>query len=222
LTQVTDLSEIDADEVSIVKRAATGLVWNFLKADSSGDIEVSQPVADALASPAADEAAMVEKLQKAGVSESAVEATVLVCRLTKAFALNIATHIETSKSASGPRGQEHTGEEKAAIAEGEQAALGLTGSDEDDVAYSADERKAMASTGEARSDGSYPIRTRTDVEHAVEDFNRPGSTQADREHIIARARVLDALDALPATWHVAKHDDDSLHARILKTLEVIG
>lgn len=72
--------------------------------------------------------------------------------------------------------------------------------------YSADERQAMAKSGEARSDGSYPIRTAADVKDAVHDLNRPGSTDADKQHVIKRAKALDATDQLPDAWNVKKEE----------------
>ena len=66
--------------------------------------------------------------------------------------------------------------------------------------YSAAERKKMAETGEARDDGSYPIKTAKDVENAVKDFGRAGGSEADKKHIIARAKAIGATGSLPADW----------------------
>jgi hypothetical protein len=62
-------------------------------------------------------------------------------------------------------------------------------------------RKLLATEGKARPDGSYPIRDAQDVSDAVDDFNRADGSDADREHIIARAKaVANGTDALPADW----------------------
>lgn len=66
--------------------------------------------------------------------------------------------------------------------------------------YSADERKAMAASGEAMADGSFPIKTRKDVENAVHDWGRAGSKPAVKAHIKKRAKALGAEDALPDDW----------------------
>ena len=62
------------------------------------------------------------------------------------------------------------------------------------------QRLTLAKKGAAEKDGSYPIRNRADLAHALKDYNRPGSNSADRAHIISRAKALGATDMLPASW----------------------
>lgn len=62
------------------------------------------------------------------------------------------------------------------------------------------ERTALAAKGDAERDGSFPIRNRRDLEHAVRDWGRAGSKESDRRWIIKRARALGATDLLPADW----------------------
>ena len=52
-------------------------------------------------------------------------------------------------------------------------------------------------------DGSYPIRSATDVENAVRDYNRSGKRPEVKAHIIARAKAIGAEDALPDDWKEA-------------------
>jgi hypothetical protein len=67
--------------------------------------------------------------------------------------------------------------------------------------YTPSVRRHLATTGEARPDGSYPIRSAADVSDAVADFDRSEGSEADREHIIARAKAVpDGTNALPASW----------------------
>jgi hypothetical protein len=62
-------------------------------------------------------------------------------------------------------------------------------------------RKLLATEGKARPDGSYPIRDAQDVSDAVDDFDRSEGSDADREHIILRAKAVPGgTDALPASW----------------------
>ena len=126
MTQVSDLAEIAVDEVSIVKRPATGRVFAFLKANESGDIELSQEVVSALGEPLADEAGLVEKLQQGGMDESTVEAGVAVARLTKAFPS--ATYVVLKSWQA-----QHTQAEQDAIDAGASAASDLGGTDEPDA-----------------------------------------------------------------------------------------
>ena len=66
--------------------------------------------------------------------------------------------------------------------------------------YSDDERKKMAQSGQAKGDGSFPIKDREDVQNAVSDWGRAGATDSDRDHIVARARAVGATDELPSDW----------------------
>jgi HK97 family phage prohead protease len=66
--------------------------------------------------------------------------------------------------------------------------------------YTDKQRKEMANSGEAKSDGSFPIKDKADLENAIHDWGRAGSTESDKKHIIARAKALGASDMLPADW----------------------
>jgi hypothetical protein len=66
--------------------------------------------------------------------------------------------------------------------------------------FSAAERRKLAAIGHAMPDGSFPIETRGDVEDAVHDWGRAGSTAAAKSHIIRRAQAIGAGDALPSGW----------------------
>lgn len=77
--------------------------------------------------------------------------------------------------------------------------------------YTDPERDKMADKDEAEPDGSFPIKTRNDLENAVHDWGRAGSKQKDKDWIIRRAKELDATDLLPADWPGStkpKDDDD--------------
>ena len=69
-----------------------------------------------------------------------------------------------------------------------------------DADLSSEGRRAAAKSGAAMPDGSFPIESATDVEHAVEDWGRAGSDPAVKRHIIKRARALGAEKSLPSTW----------------------
>jgi hypothetical protein len=69
--------------------------------------------------------------------------------------------------------------------------------------YNAEDRKRMASSGAAMSDGSYPIEDREDLEHAIHAVGRGSGNSHDaiRRHIIARAKSLGASSEIPDTWN---------------------
>jgi len=66
--------------------------------------------------------------------------------------------------------------------------------------YSEDARSKMADSGQAMSDGSFPIKTRADLENAVKAFGRAKDPAAAKKHIIERAKTLGATDMLPPDW----------------------
>jgi len=75
------------------------------------------------------------------------------------------------------------------------AAAGLAKAD-----YSDDDRTAMAEKGEAEPDGSYPIKTKADLENAIHAYGRSKDKAKTQAHIVKRAQALDATDLLPADW----------------------
>jgi hypothetical protein len=66
----------------------------------------------------------------------------------------------------------------------------------------------MAASGEAKADGSFPIKTRSDLENAIHDWGRGGATASDKSHIISRAKSLGATDMLPDNWTAGKSFKD--------------
>lgn len=68
--------------------------------------------------------------------------------------------------------------------------------------YDADQLKAMAKSGEAMPDGSYPIGDAEDLSNAIHAVGR-GNASHDtiRKHIIARAKSLGLSDNIPDDWN---------------------
>jgi hypothetical protein len=68
--------------------------------------------------------------------------------------------------------------------------------------YNTDDRKEMASNGEAMEDGSYPIKDSEDLENAIHAVGRGrnNSHAAIRRHIMSRAKSLGLEDKIPDTW----------------------
>lgn len=97
---------------------------------------------------------------------------------------------------SGPLNWLH--EEKKIVGSLTNASLVSPESDEREAArsFSAEERRKLASSGAAMSDGSFPIKSAQDVKNAV----RLAHTPAQRRHVIRRARALGASGLIPDSW----------------------
>lgn len=75
--------------------------------------------------------------------------------------------------------------------------------------YNTDDRKRMASNGEAMADGSYPIADAEDLDNAIRAVGRGnGDHGAIRQHIIKRAKALGLSSKIPDNWG----DDGSLQS----------
>lgn len=68
--------------------------------------------------------------------------------------------------------------------------------------YSQEERDAMAQNGQALPDGSYPIKTVSDLKNALQSFGRAKDKDKVKKHIISRAKSLGRTDLLPEEWNV--------------------
>lgn len=66
--------------------------------------------------------------------------------------------------------------------------------------FTAAQRRSLAKSGAAESDGSFPIRNAFDLKNAIRDFGRGGSKPSDKAHIISRARALGLTKNLPMSW----------------------
>jgi hypothetical protein len=70
--------------------------------------------------------------------------------------------------------------------------------------FSAQERRRMAESGVAMSDGSFPIKNRADLENAIQSVGRAKDYEAARRHIISRAKALRLDNMLPEEWNTRK------------------
>jgi hypothetical protein len=66
--------------------------------------------------------------------------------------------------------------------------------------YNTAQRKAMASRGEALSDGSFPIADCQDAENAIRDLGRTNNTAAARAHIKRRVSALSCSGTFFDNW----------------------
>ena len=66
------------------------------------------------------------------------------------------------------------------------------------AAYTAEQRKEMATKGEAMPDGSFPIANKADMKAAIRSIGRAADPAAAKKHIRARAKALGMEDMLGA------------------------
>jgi hypothetical protein len=74
------------------------------------------------------------------------------------------------------------------------------GEDMDKRDYSTDARRAMAESGMAMPDGSFPIANGGDLQNAIQSVGRASNYAAAKQHIISRARALGMMEMLPEDW----------------------
>lgn len=98
--------------------------------------------------------------------------------------------------AGGPLNWLH--EERTIVGALTSATLVNAATDEREAArsFSAEERRKLAASGKAMSDGSFPIATVEDLKNAI----RLAHTPAQRRHVIRRARALGATGLIPDSW----------------------
>lgn len=196
--------------VSLVHRGANRRRFLLAKSD-----ELDTDVAEILAVPVAKEAALLDAVRASGGDESVEKAAATVARahaaLTDAYS-------------------DATPEQRAALAK----AVGELMSDEPDddepdvdvdedndekvmkayeeivKSFTAEQRQEMARSGEALTDGSYPIPDREYLERAIHAVGRGknNSHGAIRAHIVKRAKALGAESLLPDTWEDVTKEAD--------------
>jgi len=58
----------------------------------------------------------------------------------------------------------------------------------------------MAKSGEAMSDGSFPIKSLKDLQNAIKACGRAKNAAEAKKHIIKRAKAIGHKDLIPDTW----------------------
>lgn len=85
--------------------------------------------------------------------------------------------------------------------------------------FSQEERDKLSDTGAAMPDGSFPIKSKSDLENAIHDWGRAGSKDSVKQHIISRARSLGATDLLPDGWVSKNHEVEMTEAEMQKKVD---
>src|SRR5512146_2583878 len=85
--------------------------------------------------------------------------------------------------------------------------------------FSQDQRDHLADTGAAMADGSFPIKSKSDLENAIHDWGRAGSKDSVKQHIISRAKTLGATDLLPQDWVGKNYEVEMTEAEMQKKVD---
>jgi phage head maturation protease len=88
--------------------------------------------------------------------------------------------------------------------------------------FDAADRKQMAESGEAMPDGSFPIKTKQDVENAIHLAGKAKDPEKAKAHIKARAKALGAEDLIPDTWKADMDTDISKTEAKIDEVEKAG
>ena len=215
-----DLSNLDIDEVSPVRRGAIGKLWAFFKADDEGDLELRKETVDALAAPFDGEKELVEKLRGEGLDESEIEVSVAIARLEKA-----------KKSMAAIDAQENVndaGADDASDADGDDAATQATlakNSDAYTATLDAKKRKKKVSGDPDPSDdlddaAQSGAKPNTPLVKSADDLG--GSSNATKEHVMGDSPTGAPVVKEDGSWDVSGVEDPatrSFYENVLKSLD---
>ena len=90
--------------------------------------------------------------------------------------------------------------EKAVAGIGEESAEVAAAAETYEAEFTESQRKKLAKKGFALPDGSFPIRNRNDLENAIKSWGLAKNKAKAKKFIKKRAKQLDAMNELPATW----------------------
>jgi hypothetical protein len=76
--------------------------------------------------------------------------------------------------------------------------------------FHAKQRRELAKTGAAMSDGSFPIRNAQDLQNAIRLCGRSKHPAAAKRHIMRRARALGLVANLPESWRTVSMSVDQI------------
>lgn len=212
LGRARHLTNVDGDEVSLVRRAANKRRFLLTKGD---EVELNPELAEMLSVPADGEGALIDEVRKDGGDETTEEAVIAAVRLLKGVGSDLSREtVEKLGQAMYPRTNDplNTGNGEGGkplnMADDDDSNWD-TDDDEDQMAVgkrdvSADERKNLADDGDANSDGSFPIANKGDLDNAIKAFGHSKNPGKTKSLIIRRAKALGATSMLPESWNVSK------------------
>jgi HK97 family phage prohead protease len=97
----------------------------------------------------------------------------------------------------------------------------LAGGSTEKREFSEKERDAAAQSGAALPDGSFPIKSKKDLENAIQAHDRAKNKARAKRHIVRRANALGLTEHLPEGWAGAKGKSDKL-AKGAANLYMVG
>ena len=92
----------------------------------------------------------------------------------------------------------------------ESFAKELDGTEIEKDYFSTELRRQMIASGEAMPTGSFPVRDKDDIACAIKAFPRAKDSDAARDHIMSRAKALDAEEMIPKEWTAPPVEDSVL------------
>jgi hypothetical protein len=88
-------------------------------------------------------------------------------------------------------------------------------------AFTDDQRTSMAKEGMAMPDGSFPIKSESDLRNAIQAFGRAKDKEAAKRHIMKRAKDMGKEDLIPANWVMGggtEKKSDSIDSSLMASL----
>ena len=201
------LHDIQPGEVSLVKRGANRRRFLLAK---SGEVEFDETIAKVLDTPAADEAAWLEAVEKAGGDDEVAHVAATIARAWEALPADIRKAMKPQMADEEDENGDGDGDEENGDGSEDDDELMKAAAEYETVLkrdFTDEQRKKLADTGAALPNGSYPIENTTDLRNAIHAIGRGKAPHAQiRAHIIARAKALGAENELPDDWTVNKED----------------
>lgn len=88
-------------------------------------------------------------------------------------------------------------------------------------AFTEEQRTSMAEAGQAMPDGSFPIKSESDLRNAISAYGRAKDKEAAKRHIMKRAKQMGKENLIPSNWVMggsSEKKSDSIDAELMASL----
>ena len=88
-------------------------------------------------------------------------------------------------------------------------------------AFTDDQRNSMSKEGTAMSDGSFPIKSESDLRNAIQAYGRAKDKEAAKRHIMKRAKEMGKESLIPSNWVMGggtEKKSDTVDASLMASL----
>ena len=88
-------------------------------------------------------------------------------------------------------------------------------------AFTEDQRTSMAKEGTAMPDGSFPIKSESDLRNAIQAYGRAKDKEAAKHHIMKRAKEMGKENLIPSNWVMGgatEKKSDAIDASLMASL----